>query len=149
MDYNLALRLSEKPYKKRQLFHNKCFRVEFEWNSCDIMRPQKRRTHTFHTTEYPEGETAMKTEKESNVLKEKAERTDRKLRVLSEEDLAQVSGGAYYYGCLGLYKDIRCSTPNCYLNLDVQPTAFDPIPGALCPVCHKGTISFTFIPYSD
>ena len=74
------------------------------------------------------------------------DREKMKKHALSDEALERVSGGAYYYGALGLYSNIKCTTPGCYINLEVQPTAFDPY-NLACPVCGKGTLSFEFTPY--
>ena len=68
-----------------------------------------------------------------------------KARKLSAEELEKVSGGAHYAGATGTYK-IRCSTPGCMFNLDIQPTCWDPY-NLACPVCKTGTISYEFTPY--
>lgn len=70
-------------------------------------------------------------------------------RVLSDEQLEKVTGGAFYYGAAGVYTDIKCTNQDCYMNLNVQPTAWDPIYGGTCPVCNKGTVTFTFTPYKN
>ena len=70
-----------------------------------------------------------------------------KARELSDDKLEKVSGGASYESATGTYK-ISCSTPECMFNLDIQPTCWDPTNPA-CPVCGKGTLSYTFTPYKE
>ena len=70
-----------------------------------------------------------------------------KARALTEKELEQVSGGATYESATGTYK-IRCSTPECMFNLDVQPTCWDPT-NLACPVCGKGTLSYEFTPFEQ
>ena len=70
-----------------------------------------------------------------------------KARELSDDKLEKVSGGATYEGALGTYK-IRCSTPGCMFNLDIQPTCWDPY-NLACPVCKTGTLSYEFTPYEE
>ena len=45
----------------------------------------------------------MKTKEELNALKEEVEAVNRKLQELTEEELAQVSGGAYNNGLTDQY----------------------------------------------
>ena len=68
-----------------------------------------------------------------------------KARKLSDDKLEKVSGGATFESATGTYK-ISCSTPGCMYNLDIQPTCWDPY-NLACPVCNKGTLSYTFTPY--
>ena len=87
----------------------------------------------------------MKSQEELNALKEEVETVSKKLHELTEEELEQVAGGATYEGALGTYK-IRCSTPGCMVNLDIQPTVWDPT-NLACPICGTGTLSYEFTPY--
>ena len=68
-----------------------------------------------------------------------------KARELSDDKLEKVSGGATYEGATGTYK-ISCSTPGCMVNLDIQPTVWDPT-NPVCPICGTGTLSYEFTPY--
>ena len=87
----------------------------------------------------------MKSKEKLNALKEGTGTASKKLPELTDEELGHVSGGAHYAGATGTYK-IRCSTPGCYFNLDVEPTAWDPT-NRQCPICKTGTLSFDFEPY--
>ena len=91
----------------------------------------------------------MKTKKELNALKEKEVETESKERQkLTDEELAQVTGGAYYESATGMYTNIKCSNPDCFYNYDVQPTAWSEHYGEECKACHKGIITFEFTPYN-
>ena len=91
----------------------------------------------------------MKSKEELNALKEEVETVSKKLHELTDEELEQVSGGAYFYGAMGLYTNIKCSNPDCIYNYDVQPTGWSEHYGEECNVCHKGIITFEFIPYGE
>ena len=49
----------------------------------------------------------MKTKEELNALKEEVETLNKKLAELSEEELAQVSGGAYQGACMEMEKEME------------------------------------------
>ena len=70
-------------------------------------------------------------------------------RALPDDALDKVTGGARYEGTyegtLGIYT-ITCSTEGCTLNLDIEPTCWDPS-CRVCPFCKTGTLSYTFTPY--
>ena len=68
-----------------------------------------------------------------------------KARELSDDQLEKVSGGARYDSATGTY-EIWCSTPGCKLNLDIEPTCWDPN-YPVCPFCKTGTLSYKFTPY--
>ena len=70
-----------------------------------------------------------------------------KARALSDDELTQVMGGAIYFGALGKYT-IRCSTPGCYINQNIQPTVWDP-DNPICPLCTGGILSYDFEPYEE
>ena len=82
-----------------------------------------------------------------SVEKSKEELRERLLnaRALPDDALDKVSGGAHYESALGIYT-ITCSTEGCTLNLDIEPTCWDPS-YLVCPFCKTGTISYTFKPY--
>ena len=76
----------------------------------------------------------MKTKEELNALKEEAETRSEELRKLTDEKLAQVTGGDGKTG----YFVLRCSNPDCYShNFSSFAGA---TPGVLCQVCKTGTI---------
>ena len=64
---------------------------------------------------------------------------------LPMDELGRVIGGAKYESATGIY-EIHCSTEGCTLNLDIEPTCWDPN-CLVCPFCKTGTISYTFKPY--
>ena len=64
---------------------------------------------------------------------------------LPMDQLEKVSGGAKFDSAIGTYK-ISCSTPGCMVNLDIEPTSWDPY-NLACPVCKTGTLSYEFTPY--
>ena len=64
---------------------------------------------------------------------------------LPMDELGRVIGGATYESATGIY-EIHCSTEGCTLNLDIEPTCWDPS-YLVCPFCKTGTISYTFKPY--
>ena len=66
---------------------------------------------------------------------------------VSDEELDKVTGGAHYESALGRY-EITCSTEGCTLNMDIEPTCWDPS-YLVCPFCKKGTVSYTFTPYGS
>ena len=77
----------------------------------------------------------MKTKEEMNVLKEEAETLSSKLRKLTDEDLAEVTGGNGPTG----YFALRCSNPDCYSHT-ISSSFTGATPGVLCQVCKIGTI---------
>ena len=64
---------------------------------------------------------------------------------LPMDELGRIIGGAKYESATGIY-EIHCSTDGCTLNLDIEPTCWDPN-CLVCPFCKTGTISYTFKPY--
>ena len=64
---------------------------------------------------------------------------------LPMDELGRIIGGAKYESATGTY-EIHCSTEGCTLNLDIEPTCWDPS-CLVCPFCKTGTISYTFKPY--
>ena len=66
-------------------------------------------------------------------------------RALPDDALGKVTGGAKYESATGIY-EIKCSTEGCTLNLDIEPTCWDPS-CLVCPFCKTGTISYTFKPF--
>ena len=68
-------------------------------------------------------------------------------RAVTDEELDKVTGGASYESALGVYK-ITCSTEGCTLNMDIEPTCWDPS-YLVCPFCKTGTVSYTFTPYES
>ena len=87
----------------------------------------------------------MKSKKELNAPQKEINSQNKMPHELTEKELKQVSGGATYDGALGTYK-ISCSTPGCMVNLDIQPTVWDPT-NLACPICGTGTLSYEFTPY--
>ena len=82
-----------------------------------------------------------------SVEKDKKDIRERLLnaRALPDDALDKVSGGAECNGTTGTYK-ITCSTEGCMMNLDIEPPFWDPN-CLVCPVCMRGTLSYTFTPY--
>ena len=78
-------------------------------------------------------------------MKESSMERFRRKQELSSSELGKVIGGANYESATGKYK-ITCSTVGCTLNLDIEPTCWDPT-CLVCPFCQTGTISYTFEPY--
>ena len=66
---------------------------------------------------------------------------------VSDEELDKVTGGAHYENATGRY-EITCSTEGCTLNMDIEPTCWDPS-CLVCPFCNTGTLSYTFKPYGS
>ena len=71
----------------------------------------------------------MKTVEELNVLKEEIETLNKKLAELTEEELAQVTGGE---GAVTM-----CWCPECGGLLKQLTDFIDPYPVYVCTVCHK------------
>ena len=77
----------------------------------------------------------MKNKEELNALKEEVETVNKKLHEMTDEELAQVSGGDGQMG----YFALRCSNPDCYSHT-ISSSFTGATPGVLCQVCKIGTI---------
>ena len=75
----------------------------------------------------------MKTPEELKALKSEVETMNRKLAELSEEELAQVSGGAYYDN-RNQYIILKCDNPGCIVHL-VGILATEYRREQWCPLC--------------